>query len=167
MVWHWFDVAATGVRCRPRGQRASTPLARAAANRSDESFSPRVLTPSPIAASLLDCQPTVSLVLTRTTRTPPPPSLQCPAAAMSAPVTRSSGRLGHEGNEDAEPEHHKGAGSRGRKEAQRLQNDVDRILQQPTNADRKRTLHNSVRKWQNGAAFEQCWIGKVSERTGG
>ena len=84
---------------------------------------------------------------------------------MSAPATRSSGRLCREGDENAELELR--AGSRGARELPRLQSDADRILQQPTDADRKRALPDSVRKWLNGTSFEQCWIGKVSGQSGG
>jgi len=83
---------------------------------------------------------------------------------MSAPATRSSGRLCRDGDENVELE--LVAGSRGVRELQRLNSDADRILQQPTDADRKRALHDSVRKWHSGAAFQQCWIGKVSEQSG-
>jgi hypothetical protein len=82
---------------------------------------------------------------------------------MSAPATRSSSRLSRDANENVGSERRVGPGSRGWNEAQRLQNDAHRIFQQPTEADRKRALHDSVRKWQDGAAFEQCWIGKVRE----
>ena len=84
---------------------------------------------------------------------------------MSAPATRSSGRLYREGDENVELQ--LGASSRGARELPQLQSDADRILQQPTDADRKRALHDSVKKWQRGAAFEQCWIGKVSRQSGG
>ena len=63
---------------------------------------------------------------------------------MSAPAARSSGRLCREGNEDVELQLM--AGSRGARELPRMQSDADRILQQRTDADRKRAVHDSVRK---------------------
>ena len=56
---------------------------------------------------------------------------------MSAPATRSSGRLCREG--DGNVELQLMAGSRGVRELPRLQNDADRILQQRTDADQTRT----------------------------
>jgi len=47
----------------------------------------------------------------------------------------------------------------------RLHNDDDRIVLQWTDADRKRAMHDGVRKGINGAAsFEQNWIGKLREQ---